>query len=78
VAQDKIQSWYVMNSVVNCKMAGDLLSNSYIIEMDSAAWSCCCALPGRLSCPVRNLASPYEGYGGGAVEVPLQRFFPRH
>jgi hypothetical protein len=75
VTQDAIQSWYLMNFVVNCKMAGDLLSNSQITQMDSAAWSCCCcALPGRLICPVRNSASAHEGYGG--VDVPLQRFFP--
>jgi hypothetical protein len=73
VDQDEIQSWYVMNSIVNCKMAVDLLSNCQIIKMDSAAWSCC-ASPGRLSCPVGNSASPYEGYGG--MEVPLQKIFP--
>ena len=85
MAQDAIQLWYVMNSVVNCKMAGDLLSNSHIIKMDSAAWGCCCcccccgALPGRLSCPVRNSASPYEGYGeGGVWRYRSKDFFPRH
>ena len=47
--QDAIQSWDLMNSVVNCKMAGDLLSNCQIIKMDSAACSRFCAIPGRLN-----------------------------
>jgi hypothetical protein len=39
MAQDAIQSWHLMNSLVNCKMARDLLSNIQIIKMD-----CCVEL----------------------------------
>ena len=61
-----------MNSIVNYKMTGDLLSNRQIIKIRGVVVVDYRRMVNVV--PIRNSASRHEGYGG--VEVPLRRFYP--